>query len=46
MNFTAIAANAAQEEMLVPIRLDMELEGHKLRDVFCWNKNGENVVLK
>lgn len=25
---------------LVPIRLDMELEGQKLRDTFTWNKNG------
>lgn len=31
--------NAAQLEMLVPIRLDMELEGQKLRDTFTWNKN-------
>lgn len=26
-------------ENLVPIRLDMEIEGHKLRDTFVWNKN-------
>lgn len=26
--------------MLVPIRLDMEIEGQKLRDTFTWNKNG------
>lgn len=32
--------NAAQQEMLVPIRLDMEIEGQKLRDTFTWNKNG------
>lgn len=31
--------NALQQEMLVPIRLDMELEGQKLRDTFTWNKN-------
>jgi len=31
--------NADQEECLVPIRLDMELEGHKLRDCFTWNRN-------
>ncbi|XP_076224518.1 SWI/SNF related, matrix associated, actin dependent regulator of chromatin, subfamily b, member 1 isoform X1 [Nomia melanderi] len=31
--------NAAQQEMLVPIRLDMEIEGQKLRDTFTWNKN-------
>jgi SWI/SNF-related matrix-associated actin-dependent regulator of chromatin subfamily B protein 1 len=31
--------NADQPEQLVPIRLDMELEGIKLRDCFCWNRN-------
>ena len=30
-----------QEEQLVPIRLDMEIEGQRLRDMFTWNKNGE-----
>jgi SWI/SNF-related matrix-associated actin-dependent regulator of chromatin subfamily B protein 1 len=33
--------NAQQSEDLVPIRLDMEIEGQKLRDTFTWNKNGE-----
>lgn len=32
--------NANHTEVLVPIRLDMELEGQKLRDTFTWNKNG------
>ncbi|KAJ1524479.1 hypothetical protein ONE63_010974 [Megalurothrips usitatus] len=36
---TAILENAGQVETLVPIRLDMELEGQKLRDTFTWNKN-------
>merc|ERR1712115_177538 len=31
--------NAAQSEVLVPIRLDMDIEGQKLRDTFMWNKN-------
>ncbi|KAL0272848.1 UNVERIFIED_CONTAM: hypothetical protein PYX00_005672 [Menopon gallinae] len=31
--------NACQQEVLVPIRLDMEIEGQKLRDTFTWNKN-------
>jgi len=31
--------NAAQAEVLVPIRLDMDIEGQKLRDTFLWNKN-------
>ncbi|KAK2710645.1 SWI/SNF-related matrix-associated actin-dependent regulator of chromatin subfamily B member 1-A-like [Artemia franciscana] len=34
-----IYENANQEEVLVPIRLDMELEGQKLRDTLTWNKN-------
>ncbi|XP_063924350.1 SWI/SNF-related matrix-associated actin-dependent regulator of chromatin subfamily B member 1 [Zophobas morio] len=33
------AQNACQGELLVPIRLDMEIEGQKLRDTFTWNKN-------
>jgi SWI/SNF-related matrix-associated actin-dependent regulator of chromatin subfamily B protein 1 len=32
--------NAQQIEDLVPIRLDIEIEGQKLRDTFTWNKNG------
>jgi SWI/SNF-related matrix-associated actin-dependent regulator of chromatin subfamily B member 1 len=31
--------NANQFECLVPIRIDIELEGQKLRDTFTWNKN-------
>lgn len=38
---SAILENAGQMETLVPIRLDMEIEGQKLRDTFTWNKNGE-----
>ncbi|XP_076472854.1 SWI/SNF-related matrix-associated actin-dependent regulator of chromatin subfamily B member 1-A-like [Babylonia areolata] len=34
-----IHENAQQREVLVPIRLDVELEGQKLRDCFTWNKN-------
>ncbi|CAL1276819.1 unnamed protein product [Larinioides sclopetarius] len=34
-----IHENATQTEVLVPVRLDMEIEGHKLRDTFTWNKN-------
>jgi len=36
----AIHENANQPEILIPIRLDMEFEGQKLRDCFTWNKNG------
>lgn len=35
-----IHENSCQREELVPIRLDMEIEGQKLRDTFTWNKNG------
>ena len=31
---------AELEEYLVPIRLDIDLEGHRLRDTLTWNKNG------
>jgi len=31
--------NASQTEVLIPIRLDMDIEGQKLRDTFMWNKN-------
>lgn len=33
--------NSNQPELLVPIRLDMEIEGQKLRDTFTWNRNGK-----
>lgn len=35
-----IHENASQPEVLVPIRLDMEIDGQKLRDAFTWNMNG------
>ncbi|XP_055328583.1 SWI/SNF-related matrix-associated actin-dependent regulator of chromatin subfamily B member 1-like [Paramacrobiotus metropolitanus] len=34
-----MAKQAAQQEILVPIRLDMEIDNVKLRDTFTWNKN-------
>ena len=37
---TAMLENSSQKQILVPIRLDMEIEGQKLRDTFTWNKNG------
>lgn len=37
--------NANHPEVLVPIRLDMELEGQKLRDTFTWNKNGIDLFV-
>jgi len=38
---TSVLENGMQPEVLVPIRLDMEIEGQKLRDTFTWNKNGK-----
>lgn len=40
----AIHTNAAQPEVLVPVRLDMEVDGQKLRDTFCWNKNEQLIT--
>ena len=37
----AIHEAANVEEDLVPIRLDIDIEGQKLRDCFTWNKNGK-----
>ncbi|CAG8500445.1 9369_t:CDS:2 [Racocetra fulgida] len=31
--------NAEQREILIPIRLDIDLDTHKLRDTFTWNLN-------
>ncbi len=36
--------NATVQEQLVPIRLDMDIEGQKLRDTFLWNKNETMVT--
>jgi SWI/SNF-related matrix-associated actin-dependent regulator of chromatin subfamily B protein 1 len=34
-----IRHHAIQPEVLLPVRLDLDIEGHKLRDVFTWNRN-------
>jgi SWI/SNF-related matrix-associated actin-dependent regulator of chromatin subfamily B protein 1 len=39
MDPQTVNENALQPEELVPIRLDLEIEGQKLRDTFTWNKN-------
>lgn len=31
---------ASYTEALVPVRLDIDIEGQKLRDTFTWNKTG------
>lgn len=41
----AIHKAATQPEILVPIRLDIDIEGQKLRDTFTWNKNGKILTL-
>ena len=38
----AIHEAANKDEDLVPIRLDIDIEGQKLRDCFTWNKNGKS----
>ncbi|XP_064612411.1 SWI/SNF-related matrix-associated actin-dependent regulator of chromatin subfamily B member 1-like isoform X2 [Liolophura sinensis] len=38
-----IHENANSQEMLVPVRLDMEFDGQKLRDCFTWNRN-ESII--
>ena len=40
-NPAALYEAAQQQDILVPIRLDIDIEGQKLRDTFTWNKNGE-----
>ena len=36
--------NALLKEDLVPIRLDMEMDGVKLRDCFTWNRNEQLIT--
>ena len=40
-DMAAIHEAAKASEVLIPIRLDIEIDGQKLRDTFTWNKNGE-----
>jgi len=40
----SVHENANMDEALVPIRLDMDLEGQKLRDTFVWNKNEQMLA--
>lgn len=39
LNMRAITAQANQEDVLVPVRIDMESNGYQLRDTFTWNLN-------
>ncbi|KAF7234864.1 hypothetical protein EG68_10300 [Paragonimus skrjabini miyazakii] len=40
----AFHENACQPECLVPIRLDIECDGVKLRDCFTWNRNEQLIT--
>lgn len=40
----AVHKAASLQEVLVPIRLDIDIEGQKLRDTFTWNKNGKSTM--
>ena len=41
---SAVHENANLPELLVPIRLDMDIDGQKLRDTFMWNKNEQMMT--
>lgn len=41
----AISAQADQEDVLVPVRIDMESNGYQLRDTFTWNLNGTYLIV-
>ncbi|KAI8910932.1 hypothetical protein EDD86DRAFT_203960 [Gorgonomyces haynaldii] len=41
---TASESVAAAKEMLVPIRLELDLEGVKIRDQFTWNMNETTIT--
>lgn len=38
--------DANRPEQLVPIRLEFDVEHHKMRDTFVWNLNGERVHVR
>lgn len=44
-DYDKLLQNADEEEVLVPIRLDMEIEGQRLRDVLTWNKNEKLISI-
>lgn len=41
----AMNEQAEKEDTLVPIRIELEHEGYKLRDTFTWNLNGKSCSL-
>ena len=36
-------ADALKPETLVPIRIEFDVEHHKMRDTFVWNLNGGSL---
>ena len=45
-NPKAVYEAASVPEALVPIRLDIDIDGQKLRDTFTWNKNGRFLLFR
>lgn len=43
-DMAAIHEAAKAPEVLIPIRLDIEIDGQKLRDTFTWNKNEKLIT--
>ena len=43
-NPAGLCEAASLPEVLVPVRLDIDIDGQKLRDTFTWNKNGMAFV--
>ncbi|RCH91486.1 SWI/SNF chromatin-remodeling complex subunit, partial [Rhizopus stolonifer] len=43
-SYEACLAEANNEEILAPIRLDIEHDGYKVRDTFTWNMNGKTKL--
>ena len=39
-----LVEQAKKEETLVPIRIELEHEGYKLRDTFTWNLHGKQHI--
>ncbi|OAF71280.1 SWI/SNF-related matrix-associated actin-dependent regulator of chromatin subfamily B member 1, partial [Intoshia linei] len=44
LNYKELINNAKNKNELIPIRLDMEIEGQKLRDCFNWNRSEKLIT--
>ncbi|CAJ0765043.1 22783_t:CDS:2 [Entrophospora sp. SA101] len=42
--FTKVERNADQRDVLIPIRLDVDLDNYRLRDSFTWNLNEKLIT--